>query len=730
MAWRRLIGRGSAGARTPQTLRCLSAAPASADLTRNIGISAHIDSGKTTLTERILYYTGRINNIHDVRGKDGVGAKMDSMDLEREKGITIQSAATHCSWNENHINIIDTPGHVDFTIEVERALRVLDGGVLVLCGVSGVQSQSLTVDRQMKRYDVPRVAFVNKLDRAGANPDKVVEQLREQMALHACAVQMPIGLSENHEGVVDLVKRVAYTFKGVKGEEVEETDVPSSLVDEVEERRNVLIEAVADVDDSLAELYLEGDEIDASTLTEAIGRATKAREFVPVFMGSAFKNKGVQPLLDGVVSYLPAPTAREGVHALDLENDEAPVPIECDSDAPLLALAFKLEESRFGQLTYVRIYQGTLKKGDYIQNVRTRSRTKVPRVVRMHADDMEEIDEASAGDVVAIFGVECASMDSFVSGEKRGESSRLAMASMYVPRPVISLAVAPKKGAPPNIVDQFGNALQRFTREDPTLRVHVDNESKQTIISGMGELHLDVYVERMRREYKVEVDVGEPQVNYREAITRKATFDYLHKKQTGGSGQYAKIIGYIEPTEEDDFEFINECVGTNVPSEFIPSVEKGCRDAIAKGDLVGFPVEGLRVVLQDGAAHAVDSSDQAFRAAALYAVKKAISEAGAKVLEPVMALEVSAPTEFQGDIMGSINQRRGMITNNSTDGAQSVINADVPLAQLFGYSTDIRSQTQGKGEFTMEYKTHTSVMPDQQAELVKEFQARRAEESK
>ncbi len=732
MAWRVLatVSRGSAGARAPQQLRALSAAPASADLTRNIGISAHIDSGKTTLTERILYYTGRINNIHDVRGKDGVGAKMDSMDLEREKGITIQSAATHCSWNENHINIIDTPGHVDFTIEVERALRVLDGGVLVLCGVSGVQSQSLTVDRQMKRYDVPRVAFVNKLDRAGANPDKVVDQLREQMALHACAVQMPIGLSESHEGVVDLVKRVAYTFKGVKGEEVEETDVPSSLVDEVEERRNTLIEAVADVDDALAELYLEGEDINAEVLTEAIGRATKAREFVPVFMGSAFKNKGVQPLLDGVVSYLPAPTAREGVHALDLENDEAPVPIECDSDAPLLALAFKLEESRFGQLTYVRIYQGTLKKGDYIQNVRTRSRTKVPRVVRMHADDMEEIEAASAGDVVAIFGVECASMDSFVSGEKRGEASRLAMASMYVPRPVISLAVAPKKGAPPNVVDAFGNALQRFTREDPTLRVHVDQESKQTIISGMGELHLDVYVERMRREYKVEVDVGEPQVNYREAITRKATFDYLHKKQTGGSGQYAKIIGYIEPSDEDDFEFINECVGTNVPSEFIPSVEKGCRDAIAKGDLVGFPVEGLRVVLQDGAAHAVDSSDQAFRAAALYAVKKAIGEAGAKVLEPVMALEVSAPTEFQGDIMGSINQRRGMITNNSTDGAQSVINADVPLAQLFGYSTDIRSQTQGKGEFTMEYKTHTSVMPDQQAELVKEFQARRAEESK
>ena len=733
MAWRRLVA-GGAGARTPGKwpTATFSTAPASADLTRNIGISAHIDSGKTTLTERILYYTGRIGTIHDVRGKDGVGAKMDSMDLEREKGITIQSAATHCAWAGHHVNIIDTPGHVDFTIEVERALRVLDGGVLVLCGVSGVQSQSLTVDRQMKRYELPRVAFVNKLDRAGADPDKVVKQVREQMALHACAVQIPIGLEGAHEGVVDLVKRVAYAFKGVKGEEVEETAVPSDLTDEVEERRNILIEAVADVDDHLAEVYLEGEDIDAVTLSDAIGRATKAREFVPVFMGSAFKNKGVQPLLDGVLAYLPAPTAREGVHALDLDNDERPVPITCDRDAPLLALAFKLEESRFGQLTFIRIYQGTVSKGDYIQNVRTRQRTKVPRVVRMHSDDMEEIDTAGAGDVVAIFGVDCASMDSFVSGDKKGEGGRLAMASMFVPRPVISLAVAPKKGAPPNVVDAFGNALQRFTREDPTLRVHVDQESKQTIISGMGELHLDVYVERMKREYNVEVEAGAPQVNYREAVTRKATFDYLHKKQTGGSGQYAKIIGFIEPLEDDaeePFEFVNECVGTNVPSEFIPSVEKGCRDAIAKGDLVGFPVEGLRVVLQDGAAHAVDSSDQAFRAAALYAVKQAIQQASPKVLEPLMALEVSAPTEFQGDIMGSINQRRGMITNSSTDGAQSVIHADVPLAQLFGYSTDIRSQTQGKGEFTMEYKAHTGVMPDVQADLVKQFQAARAAES-
>jgi len=611
--------------------------------------------------------------------------------------------------------------------------------VLVLCGVSGVQSQSLTVDRQMKRYDVPRVAFVNKLDRQGADPDRVVGQVREQMGLNACAVQAPIGLSEDHAGVVDLVKRVSYNFDGDRGETVTERPVPASMERLIEDQRTALVEAVADVDDELAELYLEGDDVTPDALAAAIRRATRARRFVPVFMGSAFKNKGVQPLLDGVVDYLPPPTDREGVVALNLDQDEAPVPISCDADAPLLALAFKLEESRFGQLTYVRIYQGTLKKGATIQNVRTRTRTKIPRLVRMHAADMEEIDAASAGDVVAIFGVECASMDSFVAGDKRGkqdEGPRLAMASMFVPRPVISLAVAPKKGAAPNVVDAFGTALQRFTREDPTLRVHVDAESKQTIISGMGELHLDVYVERMKREYGVDCDAGRPSVNYREAITRKQTFEYTHKKQTGGAGQYAKVMGYVEPLGEDrdaqdgdePFEFVNECVGTNVPSEFIPSVEKGARDAAAKGDLVGFPVEGLRIVLQDGAAHAVDSSDQAFRTCAANAVRQAIAGAGAKVLEPLMALEVTVPTEFQGDILGSINQRRGLISssNVSPDGTHAVICADVPLANLFGYSTDIRSATQGKGEFTMEYKTHATVLQDTQAELVKEFAAKRA----
>ncbi|KAH8079173.1 hypothetical protein JL720_9434 [Aureococcus anophagefferens] len=687
--------------------RQLSAA--AAELTRNIGISAHIDSGKTTLTERILYYTGRIGAIHDVRGKDGVGAKMDSMDLEREKGITIQSAATHCTWGANHVNIIDTPGHADFTIEVGAS--VLDGGVLVLCGVSGVQSQSLTVDRQMKRYDVPRVAFVNKLDRAGADPDRVVAQVREQMALNACAVQLPVGLEAAHEGVIDLVRMKRLTFAGDRGEDVVEDDVPAASADLAEERRAALVEAVADVDDDVAEAYLEGLEVDGDALAAGIRRATMARDFVPVFMGSAFKNKGVQPLLDGVVAYLPSPPEREGVVALDLEDDETP-------------------------LTYVRIYQGTLRKGATIVNARTRAKTKVPRLVRMHSDDMEDIDAASAGDVVAMFGVDCASMDSFAGEPKKGAKEaprKLAMASMYVPRPVISIAVAPKKGAAPNVIDAFGNALQRFAREDPTLRVHVDAESKQTILSGMGELHLDVYVERMKREYKVDVDAGMPSVNYREAISKRADFEYLHKKQTGGSGQYAKVVGYVEPLEDDfdgdePFEFVNECVGTNVPSEYIPSVEKGARDAIAKGNLIGFPVEGMRVVLQDGAAHAVDSSDMAFRAAGQAAVRGAIDRAKASVLEPLMALEVTVPAEFQGDIMGAINQRRGIITHSeiSADGSHAVINAEVPLANLFGYSTDVRSATQGKGEFTMEYVRHANVLPDIQAELVKEHQEKRA----
>jgi len=684
---------------------------------RNIGISAHIDSGKTTLTERILFYTGRISSIHDVRGKDGVGAKMDSMDLEREKGITIQSAATFCQWGDHFINIIDTPGHVDFTIEVERALRVLDGGVLVLCGVAGVQSQSLTVDRQMKRYNVPRVAFINKLDRMGSNPWKVIHDLRDQLKLNAAPVQIPIGLEDNHIGVVDLVEQKSYIFQGDNGEDIQEGPIPDDLVDKANEKRHEMIEHLADVDDEIAELFLMEEDPDTETLKAAIRRQTIGLNFVPVFMGSAFKNKGVQALLDGVNNYLPSPSEVSNF-ALDLEDNEAEVPVLCNPEKPLLALAFKLEESRFGQLTYMRIYQGTLKKGNWIHNLSTGKKIKIPRLVRMHSDEMEDIEEAGAGDVVAMFGVECASMETFTDGQLKW-----AMTSMHVPDAVMSLAIKPKVT---KMGDNFSKALAKFTKEDPTLRVHTDEISKQTIISGMGELHLEVYIERMAREYNVECEVGQPLVNYREAIRKRCEFDYLHKKQSGGSGQYAKVIGYTEPSESGKFEFLNEIVGMAIPPEYFPSCAKGAEEAMTKGPLTGNPVQGCKVVLTDGQAHDVDSSDLAFRLAMQGALREAIPKANPCILEPSMSLEVIAPQEFQGSIISGLNKRMGLIQSSdiSEDGASVVIKADVPLSQMFGYSTDLRSGTQGKGEFSMEYKEHTPVQRETQEQMIKDYRAK------
>ncbi|CAN0378363.1 unnamed protein product [Pylaiella littoralis] len=697
--------------------------------TRNIGISAHIDSGKTTLTERILYYTGKINSIHDVRGKDGVGAKMDSMDLEREKGITIQSAATFCAWDDHHINIIDTPGHVDFTIEVERALRVLDGAVLVLCGVSGVQSQSLTVDRQMKRYSVPRVAFVNKLDRAGANPQRVINDMRTQLKLNTAAVQLPIGLEDSHSGLVDVITGRAFQFSGIKGENVEEIAVPESMKDDAVAARTLLVEMMADLDEEVAELFLTEEKVEDTMLKAAMRRATVSLKFVPVFMGSAYKNKGVQLLLDGVIDYLPNPLEVPNF-ALDTAKDEEKVPVECDPNSPTLALAFKLEEGKFGQLTYMRLYQGTISKGDVLFNLNSGKKLKVPRLVRMHSAEMQDVDTVAAGDVVAMFGVDCSSMDTFNDGR-----TQLAMTSMFVPEPVMSLAISPKKskkGGGSDITDKFSKAFARFTKEDPTLRVHTDDESKQTIVSGMGELHLEVYVERLRREYDVETIVGQPQVNYRETITKKVAYNYLHKKQTGGSGQFARVMGFVEPIPDDtrddnnepvQFEFHNRTVGANIPPEYISSVEKGAREAMEKGALIGHPVQGIRVVLEDGQTHTVDSSDMAFRFAAVMAVRESILKAGAQVLEPIMSVEVMAPNEFQGSVIGGINKRSGIIQNTdmSDDGSGCVVQADVPLAQMFGYSTDLRSSTQGKGEFTMEYKDHNPVSRDTQQTLMAEY---------
>ena len=715
------------GANAIAQRRSLSTIPESILKTRNIGISAHIDSGKTTLTERILFYTGKIDEIHDVRGKDGVGAKMDSMDLEREKGITIQSAATYCQWGANHINIIDTPGHVDFTIEVERALRVLDGAVLVVCGVSGVQSQTLTVDRQMKRYQVPRLAFINKLDRMGANPWKAIEGLRKELSLAATAVQIPMGLEAEHIGVVDLLTREAVTFLGEKGTEVKRAPLPEAYKEQCEEKRKELVERLAEVDDDIAEIFINEQDPTTEQLKTAIRKQTIARKFVPVFMGSAYKNRGVQLLLDGVNDYLPAPSEVENI-ALDVDKDEKEVKLTCDPKAPLVALAFKLEESRFGQLTYIRIYQGTLKKGMNVINMNNSKKVKIPRIVRMHSNEMQDVDSAGAGDVVAVFGVECASMDTFTSGEVK-----YSMVSMFVPKPVMSLSVKPKDS---QMSGNFSKAIGKFTREDPTLRVSVDSKTKETIMSGMGELHLEIYVERMKREYNVECITGSPSVNFKETVTKKSPFSYLHKKQSGGSGQYARVIGYVEPLEEEvtkkgiEFEFENRVIGTNIPPEFIPSCEKGAKAACEKGVLAGYTLSGVRVCITDGQAHAVDSNDLSFQLAMQYGIRQAVKAGGPQILQPVMTLEVAAPSEFQGAIIGGLNQRGGLIMNTdlNDDGSQVCIRAEVPLVEMFGYSTAIRSSTQGKGEFSMEYKEHQPVSKERQDELIKKFEKLRAGE--
>jgi elongation factor G len=686
---------------------------ASSDLSlvRNIGISAHIDSGKTTLTERILFYTQRIRVIHDVKGKDGVGAKMDSMDLERERGITIQSAATHCEWNGYHINIIDTPGHVDFTIEVERSLRVLDGAILVLCAVAGVQSQSMTVDRQMRRYNVPRVAFINKSDRQGANPYRVTEQLRDKLKHNAVLMQIPIGLEGEFEGVVDLVEMKAYYFDGNNGEIRRTEEIPEHLRAEAAAKRAEMLDAVSMYSDELMEAVLE-ERPTPEMIRVAVRKGTLSLHLTPVFIGSAYKNKAVQPLLDAVTHYLPDPTEVENV-ALDLANDEAKVVLKADPDEPMVALAFKLEEGRFGQLTYLRVYQGTIKKGDSIVNARTGRDVRVGRLVRMHADEMADIVQAETGDIVALFGIDCASGDTFTS-----DKIRLAMTSMYVPPPVIHLTVKPKdKKAQANM----GKALQRFTKEDPTFHARVDEESGETVVSGMGELHLDVYVERMKREYGAEVDTGAPQVAYREAITRKAEFNYLHKKQTGGSGQYAKVGGYVEPYPEGEFEFVNDIFGGSIPSEFIPSVEKGFRSMLKKGRLIGFPLTNFRVVISDGAAHAVDSSDNAFQAAARGAFRDVYDRAKPAILEPIMKVAVEGPTEFQGAFVRTIMQRRGLIVGTTELEGFVRVDADVPLAEMFGYSTDLRSSSQGKAEYTMEFARYAPVPGEVASELIKKY---------
>ena len=675
---------------------------------RNLGISAHIDAGKTTLTERILYYSRKIHRVHEVHGKDGAGATMDSMELERERGITIASAATQVDWKDHKINIIDTPGHVDFTIEVERALRVLDGAILVLCAVGGVQSQTLTVDRQLKRYRVPRLAFVNKCDRVGANPLRVKEQLRERLGHNAVMMQMPIGLEGEFKGIVDLVQMKALYYEGSMNEKVITADIPAELADQAEHLREELIDALTMFSDELAEAYLEG-QATLEMIYTAIRKGTLTQELTPVFIGSAYHNMGVQALLDSAVTFLPAPGEVENT-ALDLDNNEEKVLLKAGPDQPVVALAFKLEDGQYGQLTYIRIYQGTIRKGDELYNSRSRQRFRIGRLVRMHADKMEEISEACCGDIVALFGIDCASGDTFTD-----KNLNYSMTSMFVPDPVISLAIKVKEK---KSEDPLSKALNRFSKEDPTFRTHVDPESKQTIISGMGELHLEVYLERIRREYQAEVDTGMPQVAYRETISRAASFDYTHKKQTGGAGQFARVAGQLEPNENGGYEFINGIKGGRIPTEYIPACDKGFQSCLDKGSLIGFPIVGVTVTINDGTAHSVDSSDLAFKQAAIGAFRGAYSKASPEILEPIMRTSVEGPTEYQGGIFASINQRRGMIVSTSEDSSLSRIDAEVPLSEMFGYSTVLRSITQGRAQFTMEFSRYAKV-PNSIAETLK-----------
>jgi elongation factor G len=685
------------------------------DLTklRNIGISAHIDSGKTTLSERVLFYAGRIYKIEEVKG-DGDGATMDYMELEQERGITITSAATQLQWKDHVINLIDTPGHVDFTIEVERSLRVLDGAVLVLCSVGGVQSQSLTVDRQMRRYGVPRLAFINKMDRTGADAFRVTQQVRDKLNADAIMMQIPIGAGETFEGVIDLVAMRASFFEGKDGEIVREEEIPEAYLDKAQEMRQKMLESLSMYSDEMMELLLSEEEVPSDLVYRVCKEATQQLRMTPVFCGSAYKNKGVQLLLDAVLRYLPSPLDRE-IKARKVGDETVKLDLKPDRDLPFVGMAFKILEDPFGQLTFMRIYQGKIAKGEMYINQRTSKKERFSRIVKMHADKREEVDTAEAGDIVAIMGIDCASGESYSNTR-----DYCTLESMFIPQPVIKMAVTPASRAD---FDKMSKALNRFRKEDPTFQVYNDEETSETIICGMGELHLEIYVERMRREYKVEVTVGSPKVSYREAPGQAKDFNYKHKKQTGGSGQFAHIVGKmtpIDPEGEVTFEFEDSVTGGRIPKNFIPPVEKGFRDSLLKGPLAEFPVVGVKMELIDGSYHDVDSSERSFYIAACDCFRETIRESNPLLLEPIMKCDVECPENDQGSVVGDLISRRGLVTQTDSRDRVSYISSEVPLANIFGYSTDLRSMTKGQGTFSMELAKYSPVPRNLQDDIIAE----------
>jgi elongation factor G len=671
------------------------------DRYRNIGIMAHIDAGKTTTTERILYYTGRSYKIGEVH--EGT-ATMDWMEQEQERGITITSAATTCFWRDHRINIIDTPGHVDFTIEVERSLRVLDGAVTVFDSVAGVEPQSETVWRQADKYGVPRICFVNKMDRIGANFFRCVDMIKDRLGAIPLVTQLPIGVESDFIGIIDLVEMKAIKWQEeTLGAKFDVTEIPADMAKQAAEYRNTLVDLAVEQDDAALEKYLAGTEPDPETLRRCIRKGTISYAFVPVVCGSAFKNKGVQPLLDAVVDYLPAPTDVAAVEGTKMGSDEIIVR-KCSDDEPFAGLAFKIMTDPFvGSLTFMRVYSGTLASGTAVLNSVKDNRERIGRMLQMHANHREDIKEARAGDIVALAGLK-----NTTTGDTLCDpNAPVVLERMEFPDPVIEIAVEPKtKGDQ----EKMGQALARLATEDPSFRVAVDHESGQTIIKGMGELHLEIIVDRMKREFKVEANIGAPQVAYRETISRRADVDYTHKKQTGGSGQYARVKMRFEPlTPGSGFEFDNDVVGGTVPKEYIPGVEKGVKGSLDNGVLAGFPVIDLKVTLTDGAYHEVDSSALAFEIAARAAMKEGLAKAGPKLLEPIMKVEVVTPRDYMGDVIGDLNSRRGRITGQDQRGNAEVINAMVPLANMFGYVNNLRSMSQGRAQYTMHFDHYEQV---------------------